>query len=240
MIQKDVKGGYTIHDGLKRRCRICLMDERVRLLEDLANPVRYGVLVRLERGSATAAELAVSLDVSPTQLANHLRRLRDRGLVATHRSGRHAAYELAEPGLRELFSVLNELRAEHPPKPPSVPAGTCYDHLSGRLGVALFDALVERGALVPGDAGVSLGERAADALVRFGVDLPQPSRRLMAYACLDSSEGRPHLGGALGAELARSLIDRGWVVPEPGSRAARITPAGRRALAALLGDAELG
>jgi len=218
---------------------MCRVDERVRLLEDLANPVRYGVLVRLERGPATAAELAVALDVSPTKLANHLRRLREHGLVAAHRSGRHAAYELAEPGLRELFSVLNELRSERPSKPPSVPAGTCYDHLSGRLGVALFDALVERGVLVPGDAGVSLGDGAAEALVRFGVDLPQASRRLMAYACLDSSEGRPHLGGALGAELARSLIDRGWVVPGPGSRTARITPAGRRALRSLLGGTEL-
>jgi DNA-binding transcriptional ArsR family regulator len=210
------------------------MDERVRLLEDLANPVRYGVLVRLERGPATAAELAVSLEVSPTQLANHLRRLRERGLVAVTRSGRHAAYELAEPGLRELFSVLNELRAERPVKRPSVPAGTCYDHLSGRLGVALFEALVERGALVPGDGGVRLGERAGSVLEPFGVDVPESSRRLMAYACLDSSEGRPHLGGALGAELARTLIERGWVEPQPGSRTARVTPAGRRALRRLL------
>ncbi len=160
--------------------------------------------------------------------------------MAAHRSGRHAAYELAEPGLRELFSVLNELRSERPSAPPSVLAGTCYDHLSGRLGVALFDALVEQDALVPGDGGVALGEGAAVALERYGVDVPEPSRRLMAYACLDSSEGRPHLGGALGAELARSLIERGWVVPAPGSRAARITPAGRRALRPLLAGAELG
>jgi DNA-binding transcriptional ArsR family regulator len=217
-----------------------VIDERVRLLEDLANPVRYGVLTRLEKGPATASELAAALAVSPTQLANHLRRLRERGLVAVHHSGRHAAYELAEPGLRELFSVLNELRDDRsgdwPPRAPaSRPAGTCYDHLSGRLGVALFDHLAEQGALVRDAGGVRLGEAAEPALARFGVAIPAPRRRLMAYACLDASEGRPHLGGALGAELARALIERGWVEPRPGTRTALVTPAGRRALRRLVG-----
>ena len=212
------------------------MDERVRLLEDLANPVRYGVLVRLERGPATASALAAALRVSPTALANHLRRLRDHGLVSVRHRGRHAAYELAEPGLRELFSVLNELRAERAERPPSVPARTCYDHLAGRLGVALFDALDEAGAIVAGEDGVTLGEGAEAVLARFGAAVPDPRRRLMAYACLDSSEGRPHLGGALGAELARALEARGWVEQRPGSREARITPAGRRSLRGLLGD----
>ncbi len=217
------------------------MDERVRLLEDLANPVRYGVLTRLERGPATASELAAALGVTPTQLANHLRRLRDRGLVSVRHHGRHAAYELAEPGLRELFSVLNELRRPAPVEPPpSVAAGTCYDHLSGRLGVALYDALAAAGAIVPDGSGVRLGDGAGAALARFGAEVPAARRRLMAYPCLDASEGRPHLGGALGAELARALTARGWVEPRPGRRAARITPEGERALGRLLGGDALG
>ena len=212
-----------------------MTDDRIRLLEDLANPVRYGVLTRLETGPATASELAAALAVSPTQLANHLHRLRERGLVTARRSGRHTAYELAEPGLRELFSVLNELRREPPAERPSRAAGTCYDHLSGRLGVALFERLVEQGALVRDGAAVRLGERAGAALARFGVALPTPGRRLMAYACLDATEGRPHLGCALGAELARTLVERGWVERRAGTREARVTPAGRRALRRLLG-----
>jgi DNA-binding transcriptional ArsR family regulator len=221
------------------------MDERVRLLEDLANTVRYGVLTRLEKGPATASELAAALGVSQTVLANHLRRLRERGLVAVRHEGRHAAYELAEPGLRELFSVLKELRdgrAEEPAeRPPSVAAGTCYDHLSGRLGVALFEALTEAGALVPdGRGGVRLGDGADAALAPFGATVPEARRRLMAYPCLDSSEGRPHLGGALGAELARVLVARNWVEPQPGTRAARITPAGAKALRRLVPGLERG
>jgi hypothetical protein len=132
--------------------------------------------------------------------------------------------------------VLNELRREPPSaRRPSIAAGTCYDHLAGRLGVALFDALAEQGAIVRDDAGVRLGDRAQDVLARFGVQVPEARRRLMAYACLDSSEGRPHLGGALGAELARALVERGWVEPRLGARTAAITPAGKRALRPLLG-----
>jgi DNA-binding transcriptional ArsR family regulator len=215
-------------------------DERVRLLEDLANPVRYGVLTRLERGPATASELAVALAVSPTVLANHLRRLRERDLVTVRRDGRHAAYELAEPGLRELFSVLNELRddrADEPPaRRPPVAVSTCYDHLAGRVGVALFDALLASGALVPRGDGVALGPGADAVLERFRVTVPAARRRIMAYACLDAAEGRPHLGGALGAELSRAFVARGWVAHDEGSRAARVTPAGERELRALLGD----
>ncbi len=212
------------------------MDDRVRLLEDLANPARYGVLTRLERGPATASELSIALDVSATVLANHLRRLREGGLVAVRHHGRHAEYELAEPGLRELFSVVNGLRPGAVSAPaPSIVAGTCFDHLAGRLGVALFDALADAGAIVPGDDGVRLGEGAADVLAGFGVTVPVARRRIMAYACLDRSEGRPHLGGALGAELAGALIERGWVEPVPGSRVARVTAEGARELGALLG-----
>ena len=89
-------------------------DPRVQLLAELADETRYAVLERLEQGSASASELAERLDVSPTQLANHLRRLRDTELVAVSHQGRLALYELAEPGLREIFLILNGLRGATP------------------------------------------------------------------------------------------------------------------------------
>ena len=88
---------------------------------------------------------------------------------------------------------------------------------------------------MPDGRGVRLGEGAEAVLARFGAAVPPPRRRLMAYPCLDASEGRPHLGGALGAELAAALVGRGWVEPQPGTRNAEVTPAGRRALRRLLG-----
>jgi DNA-binding transcriptional ArsR family regulator len=202
-------------------------DPRVALLAELADDTRFAVLEQLERGPASASELAARLEVSPTQLANHLRRLREAGLVATRRT-------LAEPGLREIFSMLNGLRGAprraHRPVPP---ATTCYDHLAGRLGVALFDHLVAAEALVPreGEGELALGPRAQPGFARLGVGLPDVApRRMLAYACLDSLAGRPHLGGHLGRELADALAARGWVAPGAQERRLQLTPAGRRGL----------
>ncbi len=107
-------------------------DPRVQLVAELADETRFAVLERLERGPASATELAERLNVSATQLANHLRRLRDADLVSVSHQGRHAVYELAEPGLREIFSMLNGLRGGPRPAGRPVPqAATCYDHLAG-------------------------------------------------------------------------------------------------------------
>jgi DNA-binding transcriptional ArsR family regulator len=209
-------------------------DARVQLLAELADETRFAALERLERGPASASELAAALDVGPTQLANHLRRLRDAGLVLPQRRGRLIMYELAEPGLREIFSMLNGLRGRpvraerHPPA-----ASTCYDHLAGWLGVGLLEHLVARGALVgrAGEGELALGAPAPQEFARLGVAIPDASsRRMRAYACLDSRVGRPHLGGELGALLSQSLAQRGWVRPAGQPRRLNVTPAGRRGL----------
>jgi DNA-binding transcriptional ArsR family regulator len=209
-------------------------DARIQLLADLADGTRFAVLERLERSPASASELAERLGVSPTQLANHLRRLRDAGLVTVSRQGRFAHYELAEPGLRELFSILNGLRGAPARTEPSAPvAATCYDHLAGRVGVALTDHLLDAAALQgrSGEGELELGPRAASAFAELGVDLPTgPTRRMLAFACMDSHVGRPHLGGLLGAELARSLKARGWVEPLEQPRRLTLTTAGHRGL----------
>ncbi|HUA07439.1 MAG TPA: metalloregulator ArsR/SmtB family transcription factor [Solirubrobacteraceae bacterium] len=209
-------------------------DARVQLLAELADETRYAVLERLERGPASASELAELLDVSPTQLANHLRRLRDAGLVTVNRHGRLALYELAEPGLREIFSMLNGLRGA-PPRTgrPVRLAATCYDHLSGQIGVGLMDHLVQSGALEAreGEGELKLGPAAAGAFAELGVELPaKPSRRTLAFSCMDPRIGRPHLGGEIGAQLAACLHRRGWVKPTEEPRGLKLTPAGKKGL----------
>jgi DNA-binding transcriptional ArsR family regulator len=209
-------------------------DPRVQLLAELADDTRYAVLERLEEGPASASELGELLDVAPTRLANHLRRLRDAGLVTVSHHGRRAIYQLAEPGLREIFAMLNGLRGTPPRSGGQVPAAaTCYDHLAGQLGVALLDHLVQSGALQARDdeGELELGPAAAGVLAGLGAELPSTRpRRMLAFSCMDSHAGRPHLGGQLGAQLAASLQQRGWIEPAGRPRRLRVTPAGHRAL----------
>jgi DNA-binding transcriptional ArsR family regulator len=209
-------------------------DPRVQLLAELADETRYAVLERLEQGPASASELSELLGVAPTRLANHLRRLRDAGLVAVSHHGRLAIYRLAEPGLREIFSMLNGLRGAPPKMGGRVPvAATCYDHLAGWLGVALMDYLVQSGTLHArdGEGELELGPAAAGTLAGLGVALPGTRpRRMLAFSCMDSHAGRPHLGGQLGAQLASSLRHRGWVEPAGRPRRLRVTSTGSRAL----------
>ena len=148
--------------------------------------------------------------------------------------GRRAVYALSEPGLREIFSMLNGLRGGPPHAGRPVPqAATCYDHVAGQLGVALMDHLIADGGLSrrDGEGEMALGPRADPAFRALGVQLPaRPPRRMLAYACMDSLAGRPHLGGQLGAQLAEALAERGWVTPSGQPRRLELTPAGRRGL----------
>jgi len=115
-------------------------------------------------------------------------------------------------------------------------ARTCYDHLAGALGVSLFDAMVRAGLL-----GLAGGVALTAAGRSWFTDLADPDvlrtagSRPLVRNCLDWTERRPHLGGALGAVLYRQLAGRGWVSPRQGSRAVSVNPAGKQALNDLLG-----
>ncbi len=109
---------------------------------------------------------------------------------------------------------------------------TCYDHLAGRVGVAVTDALVARGALVAVDGAFSVSQPGEQVLESFGVDIgaARATRRRFARSCMDWSERRPHLAGALGAALASAFFERGWLERRPHDRALLITPVGFGAL----------
>jgi DNA-binding transcriptional ArsR family regulator len=212
------------------------------LARELGDPVRLAVADILADGPRTASELASDLAIAAPRLANHLTRLRAGGIVAVTRSGRHAIYRLADPRLRDALRALHAIvpgdgtQTRTEPRPdPMTQARTCYDHIAGRLGVAVFDHLVAEGALLPPSAAdnatVTLGPGAAAAFARLGVDIdaPLPRRRKPATTCLDWTERRPHLGGALGAAVLDSALARAWV-RKTGDRALVITPAGRKAL----------
>ena len=219
-------------------------DPRIPLLRQLSDPLRLQVVDRLgHRGPATVKRLAAELGVPLPQLSNHLRRLREGGLVRASRSGRQVVYELADPGLEVLAPLLDSItgRLEAGARRPvggDVPSRTCYTHLGGRIGVGIYRALCERDALAPGvDGMVALGPAAERVLPALGVDPAdvEPGRRRFAFECLDATERAPHLAGALGDAIAAALAQRGWTRQPGDDRVVELTPAGRRGLARTLG-----
>jgi DNA-binding transcriptional ArsR family regulator len=217
-------------------------DPRIALLKELSEPVRLRVIDRLGHGGpATVSRLAAELGVSLPQLSNHLRRLRDAGLVTVERTGRHGIYKLADPGLELLLPLLDRITGRLSPAdaaaPPSVPSRTCYDHLGGRIGVSLYSGLLERDAVRERPDGiVELGPAGPPTFARLGVDVEsvRPGRQRLAFACLDATERAPHLAGALADALADALIARKWVERAAGGRTIRLTGRGASELSTAL------
>jgi DNA-binding transcriptional ArsR family regulator len=203
-------------------------EPRVTLLKALAHPLRLRVVDRLGHlGPAPVSALAAELGAPLPELSNHLKRLRDAGLVSAQRTGRHVVYALSD-SVEVLLPLLDRLT--RPPDLPTARAAsrTCYDHLAGPLGVGLYRGLLARGTLrdLP-DGTVEIADPAA--LARLGLGPIEPGRRRLAFECLDATEHAPHLAGALGGALAAALIERRWVERDAG-REVHVTPAGRRGL----------
>jgi DNA-binding transcriptional ArsR family regulator len=204
----------------------------------IGDPTRAAFLMALsETQSLPAGELARRADVTPSTASIQLAKLVDGGLLAVQQHGRHRYYSLAEPA---IAAAIESLAVIAPQRPASSlrkarigsdlhAARTCYDHLAGGLGVALFDALLQQGVLTPDLEATRKGLR---RLRDLGVDLEGAAggRRAFARRCLDWSERRDHLAGALGAAIATRFFELGWIERTPSSRAVRVTEAGRAGL----------
>ena len=194
----------------------------------------------------TSTELAALAAVSASTASAHLDRLKTEHLVTVLVQGRHRYYSLAGARVAAALEALNVLgggaRGAFVPSTPLRlrAARTCYDHMAGSLGVALHDRLQALGWLSAasardGDYGVTpRGDKAFRAL---GVDVQaaRALRRRFAFACVDWSERRPHIGGALGASLLKIALDRKWVLQDPDERTLEVTRAGRREMLARFG-----
>lgn len=213
-----------------------------RIAAALADAARVQIMHRLLEGPASVSELVTVAGASQSGVSNHLKVLRDCGLVHASRVQRSVVCELAGPEVANLVESLLAVGGrpgrDRPGDTTLAWARTCYDHLAGTLGVWLYDRLVQSEALTPdatgrGDMGLSDGGRRL--LSGLGVDVvsAMKSRRRFAYACLDWTERRPHLGGSLGAQICGTMLSRGWLVRLAGTRAVRITSTGEGALAAL-------
>ena len=217
------------------------------------DPARAAMLQAMMDGRAlTASELARVAGITPQTASSHLARMTDAGLLAVEKQGRHRYHRLAAPSVARLVESIMHFAAElEPVRKPLVvgprdaalrAARTCYDHLAGRLGVALADGLVAAGHVeLESDAGIVTSSGLA-LLSRIGIDAeslttgrPAKGRRVLCRPCLDWSERRPHLAGALGAALCRLSFDKSWIRRIDGTRAVAVTPKGERALREMLG-----
>lgn len=202
-----------------------------RIAAAIGEPSRARMLYCLVDGHArTSTELAMVAQVTPSTASAHLNRLRTEHLVKLRVQGKHRYYSL------EGLSVLAGGALKFVPHTPSRlrAARTCYDHLAGALGVSLHDRFQALGWLSP-SYELSLDGRNALAALGIDIDAAQALRRRFAYACLDWSERRPHMGGALAAALLAAALKRKWVLQDLNSRALELTPRGRREILARFG-----
>jgi DNA-binding transcriptional ArsR family regulator len=230
----------------------------------LSEPARARILLALDDGRALpASTLAAEAGVAASTASAHLGRLLDAGLLTVRQQGRHRYYELAGPEVGELIEAMARLAPAAPIR--SLREGTrahalrrartCYDHLAGRLGVALFAALLDGGLVVGGDGrhhteragrdrlsspGRDLDYRLTEAgrrrLHGLGVALPAGAAEGTALRyCVDWTEQAHHLSGAVGRGLTRWMFDAGWLQRMPRTRAVRLTDAGARGLREELG-----
>lgn len=211
----------------------------------IGDPARATMLAALLDGRAlTASELACTAGVAPQTASGHLARLRDAELLAVTPQGRHRYYRLATKEVAQLLEAIMVAAQATPARQrPHWRGGdalrharTCYDHLAGRLAVDLADALVAQGHVVLTDDGGHLTDDGHVFLRSAGIAIAAPStRRAVCRPCMDWSERRPHLAGAVGAALLAHALERGWVRRTSGSRALDLTAAGRAGFARSFG-----
>jgi DNA-binding transcriptional ArsR family regulator len=208
----------------------------------LAEPARAElVLSTLSDGPLPASELAARAGIARSTASGHLRRLVDGGFLVVSERGRRRYYGPAGPAVAEAVETLSRIAPQAPARSLREAtrsellreARTCYDHLAGRLGVALAVALERRGVIATRNGDYALGERAADELARLGIDLEPlaTQRRALVRGCLDWSERELHVAGTLGAAVTTRLFELGCLVRRDRTRSVSLTAAGRELFA---------
>ena len=223
-----------------------------RLAALVAEPARAAMLMELmDNRSLTAQELARAGNVTAQTASRHLAQLVDASLLCVEQRGRHRYHRLASIDVARVLEGIMQLAAKgiEAPRRPVVTgprdesmrlARTCYDHIAGRLGVAIAERLIEDGAIEFEDETGRVTPAAPEILSRWGIDPARAaaasrSTRLHCRPCLDWSERRLHLAGQLGAHLCMHCLDEGWLLRRGGTRALTVTPKGAVAFQGVLG-----
>ena len=208
-----------------------------RIATAIGEPARSRMLFALmDKRARTGTELALVAGITPSTASLHLKQLLRFNLIRVAAAGRHRYYSLASADVARVLEALGVLAgASFEPSTPERlrDARTCYDHLAGTLGVALYERLIEKDWLRGNEVTLAGARGLYDLYV--DVEMLEESRRRLAYPCLDWSERRPHLGGSLGAALLETFIGRKWLKRERDGRAVTVTTLGAREMRGRLG-----
>ena len=205
----------------------------------VGDPARATMVSALLDGRAlTASDLAGAARITPQTASTHLAKLTGAGVLSVVRQGRHRHFRLASPTVADMIdgivAVALQTRPRYRPLSREAralsAARICYDHLAGRLSVDLTDALVARRCVVLDDDAAEITSAGTRFFTEFGIKLPTgPSRRRhVCRLCLDWTERRPHIAGAIGIAITRRCFDLGWIERMKRSQAVIVTPPGRR------------
>lgn len=218
-----------------------------RVAASIGEPARTAMLFRVMDGRAmTANELANAAGISPATASRHLALLVEAGLLQVTAVGRHRYHRIGSPQVAGLVESIMQVAGAAAPAGKALRMGpedeslrrarTCYDHLAGRLGVAVAAKLANDAAVVMEAESGWVTEHAAGSLGRLGLEVANlldpasPARRVLCRPCMDWSERRIHLAGRFGAAVCDQCMGHGWLLRKPGSRALEITPRGQIAL----------
>jgi DNA-binding transcriptional ArsR family regulator len=212
----------------------------------LAEPARAAfVSALMNDGPLPATALAARGRVAPSTASEHLARLVAGGFLSSEKRGRHRYYRLADPAVATAVEALAVVAPQ--PQVRSLReatrsellrhARTCYDHLAGRVGVALARSLEQDGTIVRRDGDYELGPEVERRLATMGIDLQalRNGRRPLVRGCVDWSERELHVAGALGAAVASRLFELGWIKRRDGNRSVEVTAEGHAGLSSELG-----
>jgi DNA-binding transcriptional ArsR family regulator len=205
----------------------------------VGDPARATMVSALLDGRAlTASELAVAAGITPQTASTHLGKLTEAGVLSVVRSGRHRYFRLASPTVADMIDGIVAVALEKRPRyrPLSRQAHAlsaarmCYDHLAGRLSVDLTDSFVAREYIVLEDEAAEITTAGIRVFTEFGIELPtlRSTRRHFCRLCLDWTERRPHIAGAVGAAMTRRYFDLGWMERMKRGHAVIVTPLGWR------------
>jgi DNA-binding transcriptional ArsR family regulator len=212
----------------------------------IGEPARATMLWKiLDGGMHSATELAIAADLSPQNASMHLSKLVNAGLLSVIKRGRLKYYQFTNPNVAYVIESIANLMPKDNLMPPDDASNgsrikycrTCYDHLAGKVGVAITDKLLSKKIIEVKNEDFVISKSGVKWFDNLEISITelQEKKRVLARKCLDWSERRPHISGAVGAALANRLFDLKWLQRTKSSRIVSITPFGQKEIYELLG-----